>query len=148
MDARIDLQLSVEAEVLTVTAVNRGDMGLKLWARDNSWGWSMFFLLLAKPDSDQWRKLTAKPVRWTRNLPRALDLPAGGQLEYKLRHADPDWEDLDEANAWLGQPLQVRVELRISETPEGVAQGVFIGEALTSPHLWMPPHRWLTHTGK
>lgn len=142
MNRAIDLRLTVEPDVLKVTVVNRGEQDLRLWARNNSWGWSIFSLLLAMPNSDQWRELTAKPVRWTVNVPHALNLPVGGQLDYELRHEDPGWEDLGDANAWLSQPLQVRVRLRITETPEAVAQGVFIGEALTPSCLSMPPHSW------
>jgi len=142
MDASIELQLAVDPDVLTVTAVNRGKQDLKLWTRDNSWGWAMFSLLLAKPDSQAWRELTAKAIRWTRNVPRALELRAGGQLEYELRHADPSWEGVADVDR-LGQFLQVRVRLRIPETPEALAQGVFIGEALSPPRLSQPPHHWL-----
>jgi len=144
MKQAIDLGLTIETEVLRVTVVNRSEQDLRLWARNNSWGWSMFSLLLALHGSDQWRQLTAKPVRWTANIPHALNLPVGGRLDYELRHEDPNWEGRDDVNAWLNQPLQVRVRLSIPETPEAVAQGVFIGEALTPTCLSMPPHSWLT----
>jgi hypothetical protein len=144
MKQAIDLGLTVETDVLRVIVVNTGEQEMRLWARNNSWGWSMFSLLLARPDSDQWQELTAKPIDWTRNVPRATNVPAGGQLDYELRHEDPSWEGLDEVNAWLSQPLQVRVRLRIIGTPEAVAQEVFIGEALTSSCVSLPPHSWLT----
>jgi hypothetical protein len=144
MNCGIELRLSIEPDALRVTAVNTGERDLRLWARNNSWGWSMFSLLLALPSSDQWRELTAKPVRWTANIPHALKVAVGGRSQYELRREDPGWEDLGDANDWLSQPLQVRIRLRITETPEAVAQEVFIGEALTSPCLSMPPHSWLT----
>ncbi len=143
MDTSIALELLVESEVLLVTAVNRGKKDLKLWSRDNSWGWGMFSLLLAPPDLKSWLELTAKPVRWTRNVPRALELPAGGALKYDLRHADPSWEGSSEVG-WVGQLLQVRVRLRIPETPEANEQAVFIGEALSPARLSKPPHCWLS----
>ena len=147
MKQAIDLRLTVETDVLRVTVVNRGKQNLRLWSRNNSWGWSMFTLLLALPGSDQWMELKAKPIDWTSNVPRATSVPAGGQLDYELRSENPSWEDparqdLGTINAWLSQPLQVRVRLRITETPEAVAQDVFIGEAVTSPCLSMPPHSW------
>jgi hypothetical protein len=147
MNRAIDMRLKVEPDVLRVTVINIGEQDLRLWARNNSWGWSMFSLLLAMPSSDQWQELTAKPVRWTVNIPHALNLPVGGQLDYELRSEDPNWEDPGRQDlgiiiAWLSQPIQVRVRLRITETPEAVAQDVFIGEALTSPCLSMPPHSW------
>jgi hypothetical protein len=140
----IELRLTVETDVLRVTVANRSEQDLRLWARNNSWGWSMFSLLLALPGSDQWRELTAKPVRWTANIPHALNLPVGGRLDYELRRGDPEWNGLDAVEAWLNQPLQVRARLHIADTPEAVAQGVFMGEALTPPCLSMPPHSWLT----
>jgi len=142
MNQVIDLRLTAETDVLKVTVVNKGKRSLRLWSHGNSWGWSMFSLLLARPGSDEWRELTAKPVRWTANIPYALDLPVGGRLDYELHQQDPSWEGLDDVNAWLNQPLQVRVRLRIPKTPEAVAQGVFIGEALTPSCLSMPPHSW------
>lgn len=143
------MRLTVETDVLRVTVVNKGKRNLLLWSRGNSWGWSMFSLLLAQPRSEQWRELTAKPIDWTRNVPRATSVPAGGRLDYELRYEDPSWEGLDNVNAWLNQPLQVRVRLRIDETPEAVAQKVFIGEALASSCLSLPPHSWLTgHVGQ
>lgn len=144
MKQAIDLRLSVDTDVLRVTVVNISEQDLRLWSRNNSWGWSMFSLLLARPDSEQWRELTAKPIDWTRNVPRATSIPAGGQLDFELRYEDPNWEGLDNVNAWLNQPLQVRVRLRISATPEALAQAVFIGEALTPSCPSMPPHSWLT----
>ena len=144
MKQAIDLRLTVEPSVLRITAVNTGEQDLRLWAHNNSWGWSMFSLLLALLGSDQWRELTPKPVRWTANIPHALNLPVGDLLEYELRREAPGWEDLGVANALLSQHLQVRVRLRITETPEAVAQGVFIGEALTPPCSSIPPHSWLT----
>ena len=144
MNQAIDMRLTVETDVLRVTVVNTGEQDQRLWARNNSWGWSIFSLLLAQPDSDQWRELTAKPIDWTRNVPRATNVPAGGQLDYELRYEDPNWDGLDNVYAWLNQPLQVQVRLRIPETPEAVAQEVFIGEALTPPCLSKPPHSWLT----
>jgi len=143
MNHVIELRLTVEPDALGVTAVNTGERDLRLWARNNSWGWSMFSLLLSRPGSDQWRELTAKPVRWTANIPHALNLPIGGRLEYELRPDDPGWEDLDAIQDWLNQPLLVRVRLRITETPEAVAQGVFVGEALSPISQSNPPHRWL-----
>jgi hypothetical protein len=143
MKRAFDLRLTIEPGVLKVTVVSTGEQDLRLWARNNSWGWSMFSLLLGAPNSDQWRELSAKPVRWTANLPHALNLPAGGQLDYELRREDPAWENLGDVSAWLSQPLQVRVRLRITETPEAVAQGVFIGEALSPINQSNPPHCWL-----
>ncbi|HEX6259273.1 MAG TPA: hypothetical protein VFZ51_01380 [Woeseiaceae bacterium] len=142
----IDLGLIVEIDMLRVTVVNRSERDLRLWARSNSWGWSMFSLLLARLDSDQWMELTAKPIDWTRNVPHALDVPAGSQLEYELKRGNPGWKDAGAVAGWLSQPVQIRVRLRIPETPEAVAQDVFIGEALTSPSLSMPPHSWFQST--
>ena len=144
MKQAIDLRLTVETDVLRVTAVNRGEQDLRLWARSNSWGWSMFSVLLARLDSDRWRELTAKPACWTRNVPRATEIPAGGEFDYELRYEDPSWQGLDNVNAWLSQPLQVRVRLHVPETPEAIAQNVFVGEALTPTCLSRPPHSWLT----
>jgi hypothetical protein len=139
----IDLRLAIEPDVVRVTVENKGEQDLRLWARDNSWGWSMFSVLLALPGSDQWRELTAKPIRWTANIPHALSILAGGRWDYELRRGDPNWEGLDDVDDALNQPLQVRVRLRIPETPEAVAQGVFIGEAIAPPSLSEPPHSWL-----
>jgi hypothetical protein len=142
MNRAIDLRLTVESNILRVIVVNRSESDLRLWDRNNSWGWSMFSLLLGLPLLNQWRELTTNPIRWTANIPRTLNLPIGNQLNYELGHKNPSWEDMGDANSWLSQPLQVRVRLRIIKTPEAVAQDVFIGEALSPPGLSMPPHSW------
>ena len=143
MNQAIDMHLTVETDVLRVAVVNEGKRNLRLWSRGNSWGWSMFSLLLLQPGSEQWRELTAKPICWTANIPHALNLPVGGRLDYELRREDPAWEDLVAIKDWPSQPLQVRVKLRITETPEAVTQGVFIGESLSPISQSNPPHRWL-----
>jgi hypothetical protein len=103
----------------------------------------MFSLLLAPKGTNEWRVLTAKPVRWTANIPHALELTVGGRLDYELRYQDPSWEGLEDINTWLSKPLQVRARLRIIETAEAVAQNVFIGEALSAITTSRPPHKWL-----
>jgi hypothetical protein len=104
----------------------------------------MLSLLLATPDSGQWRALTAKPVRWTRNVPNVTTIAKGEQLDFELRYQDPDWDGLQHIRDWLNQPLQIRARLHIPNTSEAVAQGVFIGEAITPVCLSKPPHPWLT----
>jgi hypothetical protein len=138
----IFLRLAVLPDTLAITVGNRGEMAQRIWARTNSWGWSMFSLLVA-PHEEPWQELTAKPVRWTRNAPHALELPPGGELLYELRPGDPDWQGLDTLGGWLELPLQVQSRLRIPETPEAVEHAVFLGEALSPPALSQPPHRWL-----
>lgn len=144
----IELELTVETDVLRVAVVNTSEQELRFWARSNSWGWSMFSLLLALPGSDEWKDLTAKQIHWTRNVPRATNVLAGGRLDYELRPEDPEWNGLNSVEGWMYQPFQVRVRLCISETPEAVAQEVFIGEAHTPPCLSKPPHSWLTGQAK
>jgi hypothetical protein len=139
----IDLNLVDEQDVLAITVVNIGEKSLRLWARDNSWGWSMFSLSLALAGSDQWKELTAKPVRWTANVPHALDLPPRGHLEYHLRRRDPSWAGLDDVEAWLNQSFQLQVRLQVPETPEALAHGVFIGKAFSAPILPKRPCNWL-----
>ncbi len=147
MKQAIDLHLTIESEAIRIIILNKSEHDLLLWDRNNSWGWSMFSLLLARPGSDEWKELTVKPIRWTVNIPRALNLPVGGRLEYDLQLGNPKWNDLDSVEGWPNQPVQVRARLRIPETPEAVAQNVFIGEALSSSCLSSPPHSWLTGQG-
>lgn len=144
MKQAINLELVVELIVLRVIVINSGKQNLRLWARNNSWGWSMFSLLLALPGTDTWREMTPKPVRWTVNIPYSLDLPVKRRLDYEIPYQDSNWDGLDNINAWLNQPLRVKIKLRIIETPEAVAQKVFIGEAISSSCLSLPPHSWLT----
>ncbi len=141
----VDLLLAVEADVLRVTVVNDGEQDLRIWSRDNSWGWSMFSLVVEAPDSGQRRELTAVPVRWTRNVPRALTVPAGATLDDVLRRSHPAWEEgAGGDDDWLDQPVQVQVRLRVSDSPEALEQGVFVGEAVSPPVLSTPPHSWFS----
>jgi hypothetical protein len=143
MNPPIELQLSIDADVLRIVVVNRGETELRVWDRDNSWGWGMFSLLVAAPGSEQWSELTPRPVRRTRNVPRARKTPPGGRLEYDLRPGDPTWEGVEGIADRLDGPLRLRVRLSIPETAEAVEQKVFVGEAESAPVLSTPPHGWL-----
>lgn len=142
METDIELRLTIEGEALKVTAANTGTREVRLWSRDNSWGWGMLSLRVAAPDSDRWSDLTAKLVRWTGNLPRAITIPAGGAIDFLLRAGDPAWEGADLAG-FAGGPLQVRVRLHAGNSPEAQAQGVFMGDVLSPAIVSQPPHRWL-----
>jgi hypothetical protein len=142
METDIELHLSLEGDALKVTAANTGTREVRLWSRDNSWGWGMLSLRVAAPGSDRWLELTAKPVRWTRNLPSAVAIPAGGATDYLLRAGDPGWEGADLAGLAAG-PLQVRVRLHADTSPEAQAQGVFTGDLQSAAIVSQPPHRWL-----
>lgn len=143
MDAPIELQLSIHADTLTVVVRNRGETEVRLWDRNNSWGWGMFSLRVAAPGSAEWSELTPRPVRHTRNGPRARTIPPGGRLEYELRPEDPAWEGTAALAGSRAGPLNVKVRLRIPETPEAIEQKVFIGEAESAPVLSTAPHGWL-----
>lgn len=141
MEIDLELRLSIEGETLKVTVMNTGAREVKLWARDNAWGWTMLSLLVAPPGSDQWRELCAKLVRWSANLPRTVNIAAGAAHDFLLRRGDPAWEGADGVPA--GGALQVRVRLGIDSTPEANAMGVFTGALLSPGVLSQPPHRWL-----
>lgn len=143
MNPAIEIQLAIHANNLRIVVANRGEAEVRVWDRDNSWGWGMFSLLVAAPGSEQWSKLTARPVRRTRNLPRARTMPQGGRLEYDLQPGDPVWEGVAGIADMLDGPLHLRVRLSIPETAEAVGQNVFIGEAESAPVLSTPPHAWL-----
>ena len=144
MDKAISLSLTVQPESLTVAVANIGKTPQRLWDRNSSWGWEMFSLLLAGPDEDEWRELTATPIRWTRNVPRALELLPGGTLRYALGPGDPGWDGLSALGERRNQPMKVRVRLRIPPTPEAATHDVSVGEAVSPPAWSHPPHGWLT----
>lgn len=142
METDIELHLSLEGDALKVTATNTGTREVRLWSRDNSWGWDMLSLRVAPLGSDRWLELTAKPVRWTGNLPRSRAVPGGGAMDFVLRPGDPAWEGADLAGL-ASAPLQVRVRLHAGNSPEAQAQGVFTGDLLSPAIVSQPPHRWL-----
>jgi len=142
METEIELRLSMEGDALKVTAANTGAGEVRLWSRDNSWGWGMLSLRVAAPGSDRWIELTAKPVRWTVNAPRVVTIPAGATTDFLLRAGDPGWEGAELGNL-AGGPLQVRVRLHADNTPEALTHGVFAGNLLSPAIVSQPPHRWL-----
>jgi hypothetical protein len=138
------LQLNIEKDLLWVTVLNTGREPLRLWSRTCSWGWSIFSLLLAPASvGTPWREYRVKPIRWTRNVPKAIEIPASGFFAYPLTDRDTRWEGLDASDALLQRALEVRVRLRIDSTPEALSQNVFIGEALSADIPSHPPHGWL-----
>jgi hypothetical protein len=141
MEMEIELRLQIDGDALRVTALNTGAHAVRLWSVDNSWGWSMFSLLVAAPGSEQWRALTARLVAWTVNLPDTVSIPAGAAHEFLLRRGHPAWEGL--ASDLANDRLQVRVRLNAGQTPEARAKGVFTGEVVSPAVMSLPPHRWL-----
>ena len=143
MERPIHLEPSEAVDALRVSAVNAVMGPQRLWARDNAWGWSMFSLLVAPIDSDEWTELTAKPIRWTANIPTTVYLPVGGNQVYEFRRGDPNWVAPEDFGAGPIDSIRIRIRLNIPETPEAIAQGVFIGEVLSAPFVPKPPITWL-----
>jgi len=144
--APLRLHASLQDGGLTVEVHNLGAAAVRLWQRDNSWGWSMFSLRLQPAAGGATHQLVAAPVRRTRNVPRALDLPAGSKLVFRFAAGDPVWTGWHPDDVWLLQPLQVGVELTIAPTPEATEQQVSAGRWQAEECLSPPPHRWLTGT--
>lgn len=139
----LELQLTIRGDTLTVGVINRGETEVRLWDRHNSWGWGIFSLQITPAGAERWSELTPRPIRHTRNVPRARSIPPGERIDYDLRPGDPDWEGAETIAEHRDQPLDLRVRLSIPDSPEAAEQAVFTGEAESAPVRSQPPHRWL-----
>ncbi|MFZ5447952.1 MAG: hypothetical protein ACOZFS_04870 [Thermodesulfobacteriota bacterium] len=125
---------------------NAGPGVLRLWDRSNSWGWTMLALELESTGQDRTSaRLTPGPQRFTRNIPRFVEVAAGAEHTFNVPVTQQNWDGLPAALALLDRPLRVRGVLHIPPTPESHELDVYVG-TMSSP--WVdstPPHIWIMH---
>jgi hypothetical protein len=126
---------------------NPGPEVMRLWDRSNSWGWQMLELELQADNPDRTSaRLTPAPQRFTRNVPRFIELAVGAEHAFDVPVTQHNWDGLPKALAFWNTPLRVRGILHIPLTPESRELQVYVG-TLRSP--WVastPPHIWMAHS--
>jgi len=138
------LTIHIRQESLEFAISNQGAEPIRVWDRDNPWGWETFVLEIS-PFSQPKENFTLrpKPRDWTRTGPVFVEIPRGGHHLVTLRPGDPEWDGLEQIEHLRGEPLRVSGSLQIPPSPEASLYDVFIGEVYSPPRESEPPHVWL-----
>ena len=143
---RLPLRLvpAIKADRLLVTVENTSPDHVRIWSRRCSWGYSTFSLILARSARpDDRHELTTKPILWTVNPRRLIEIEAGGGAVVTFLPSDPEWLGLASFEPWRGESWQVRVRLCIPDTSEARVCDVLTGELTSPPVISEPLHAWL-----
>jgi hypothetical protein len=140
----LTLTIQVHRESLEFEISNRGAESIRVWDRNNPWGWETLVLNIS-PLSQLEKSLTLrpKPRDWTRTGPVFVEIPRGGHHLVTLRPGDPEWDGLEQIKHLRDEPLRVSGLLQIPLSPEASLYNVFVGEVASPPRESEPPHVWL-----
>ena len=138
----LTLRLLVDAVELVVE--NSGPGPLRVWDRENSWGWRSLELEVS-PDADgDWIRLVPRERIWTRNLPVAVEIAPGGRHSFVVRGgSDSEWDAVERVRHLRDERMRVRGSLRIPPSAEAEEHRVFVGEVTSPVYVSDPPHGWL-----
>lgn len=139
----VTLAVLVEPDQLQVVVENPSPAAVRIWSRECSWGHATYSIIVARaaqPDDE--RELTVKPVRWTVNVPQVIELESGDRTAFGLIADGFAWQGGASLEPWRGESWQVRVRLRIPDTPEARDHGVLVGETVSALAISFPPHAW------
>jgi len=133
----------IEAGLRAVLA-NPSPTAVRVWSRDCSWGHAAYTILVT-PASHPGEpyELVPGPTAWTANLPQTVEIAANGSIMVDLTGDRAGWRGTEALKPWKHEAWQVRIRLRIPETPEAGKFGVLIGETVSPPVISHPPHAWL-----
>jgi hypothetical protein len=112
--------LPAGAAVLT----NQGSDSVRVWRQGNEWG-DGALAFVVRGDGDA--KLTRKPQFYTRNVPSAVEIPAGGEHRIEFDVGDGEWEPADVVQRLGEGGAQLAAVYEIAPTPESVEQQVWTG---------------------
>jgi len=141
---RLALTCAVSDAGLEVVLRNEGDRPMRLWRRDNSWGWETVRLLVGDAaHPDERIELRPVPVIWTRNGPEFYELAAKEEHTEHVAFGDVTWNGVEAVESLAGLPLDIVPVLEVPSSPEAAAAGVFVGRIAGRACRSTPPHRWL-----
>lgn len=144
MSAELQLHLHSDGDVLRLDVHNPGTTPLRLWQRDTPWGHAMLALHVSPSAGGAPRVLRPVPRRFTRSVPRTLEVAAGATLTLTLRAGEPAWAGWSATDPWLQQPLTLQAELQVDDTAPAREHQVARGRWRSAPATSLPPHAWLT----
>lgn len=138
------LTIRVLRESLEFDVSNRGSESIRVWDRNNPWGWSTTIVNVAPLlQPKQSFKLCPTLRGWTKTAPIFVEIPKGGHHLITLRHRDPEWDAMELIKHLRSERLSVSGSLQVALSPEASIYDVFIGEVSSSPGESEPPHLWL-----
>lgn len=140
------LTLRLLGDGLEFVVDNPGPNVLRIWDRENSWGWPTLELEVEAADGGERIRLTPSPRRWTRNFPVAVEIEPGGSHVFFVpggAGAAPQWQGVERVRHLVDQSVRIRGSLRIPPSVEAEEHGVFVGSVWSPTYESEPPHGWL-----
>ncbi len=114
-----------------VVLLNRGDKPIRVWRTGNLWGDTALWFELSRPPIVA--RVVRKPQRYTRNVPSSVPVPAGGSHTWHFDFGDGSWESEIPFEQMTGTGAEIAAIYEVSESPEALANGVWIGSLRSEP---------------
>lgn len=144
MTIRLELTLNAVGAGFILSCENVGGDYVRLWAQDNSWGWSMPRVLVrTEADGDVTATLRPRDAVFTANLPNYATLAPGEGTAYSVGADGLDLAAFQPLLPFTESPLWVQGELSVTPSPEAAEFGVWCGSLRSEVTRLLPPHLWL-----
>jgi hypothetical protein len=115
----------------TAAIENRGPEAVRLWRTSNTWGAGALRFELTRSGASL--LLTRRPEDFTRNVPSAVEVPAGGRHELPFDLGDGGWEGDEQLDRPAGPGGRLVAVYEVGETPEAAVHGVWTGRLKSEP---------------
>lgn len=114
-----------------VVLVNHGDKPVRIWRTGNLWGDTALRFEISRPPIVA--RVVRKPQNYTVNVPSSVPVPAGGSHTWHFDFGDGSWESDVPFEQMTGTGAEMAAIYEVSESPEALANGVWIGCLRSEP---------------
>lgn len=114
-----------------VVLVNHGDKPIRVWRTGNLWGDTALWFEISRRSIVA--RVIRKPQRYTRNVPSSVVVQAGGSHTWQFDFGDGSWESDVPFEQMTGTGAEMAAIYEVSESPEALANGVWIGRLRSEP---------------
>jgi hypothetical protein len=126
----LDIVKTVTPSRFSVLISNSTPQTLGIWQGDNSWAWYMLTVYLRERPRGEEFVIRRKDRDWTMNIPGRILLEPGESERMEIDLLDGSW-DVPSGLRFTSNYFDVRVRLKIPQTPEAKQLKVFVGESLS-----------------
>lgn len=114
-----------------VVLANHSDKPVRVWRMGNIWGDTALRFEISRPLIVT--RVVRKPQRYTINVPSSVPVPAGGSHTWHFDFGDGSWESDVPFEQMTGTGAEMAAIYEVSESPEALANGVWIGCLRSEP---------------